>query len=185
MPIPSAPHSAFPTPRRTWALGPGTVADLRASVEAAAARRAELRRYRDAMGTWLSSYVWRHYATLTDDWGNSPASLLREGQRFIRRLDSKARRRVDYFIIVEGANRGFPHLHALVLGTDSLTAREIQRQWRLGWSCVRRFDPARGAADYVAKELAYVDFDPDLYDFRFTQVPGARTRRGRSRSRRR
>jgi len=134
------------------------------------------------MGNWLKSYAWRHYATLTDDCGNSAASLRRQGTRFVRRLATKARRRVDYFLIVEGASRGFPHLHALLLGTDSLTQREIERQWRPGWSCVRRFDPARGAADYVTKELAYVDFDTDLYDFQFPREPAedGRRRRGRS-----
>lgn len=157
----------------------------RQAVDPAAARQAELRRYRDGMAAWLSRCLWRHYATLTDDCGNSPASLLRQGLRFVRRLESRARGRVDYFLIVEGAGRDFPHLHALLLGTDSLTVREIERQWRLGVTSVRRFDPTRGAASYVAKELAHADFDPDLYDIRLPPGPGEERRRTRSRSRRR
>jgi len=149
------------------------------------ARQVELRRFRDEVGGWLSRCVWRHYATLTDDYGNSPASLLRQGRKFIRRLESMARRRVDYFLIVEGARCGFPHLHALLLGTDFLTVKEMERAWRLGFTSIRRYDPTRGAADYVAKELAHVDFDPDLWDIRLPREPGEERTRRWSRSRRR
>ena len=137
------------------------------------------------MAAWLSRCVWRHYATLTDSYISSPASLLRHGQKFLRRLESKARGRVDYFLIVEGARQDFPHIHVLMRGTDSLTVREIERQWHLGLTCVRRFDPARGAASYVAKELAHADFDPDLYDMRLPRDPDEARVRTRSRSRRR
>jgi hypothetical protein len=174
------PHTS---PNTTVARRPKGFAP-RLAVDPAAARRVQLCRYRDEMAEWLSRCVWRHYATLTDSYGNSPAGLLRQGQRFVRRLTSKAGCRVDYFLITEGASSGFPHLHALLLGTDSLTVREIQREWRLGLTCVRRYDPTRGAASYVAKELAHADFDPDLWEFSLPPESGEQPRR-RSRSRRR
>jgi hypothetical protein len=156
---------------------------LQPAIDPAAARQVELRRYRDSMAVWLSGCTWRHYAVLTDAFGHSAACLLRQGRRFVRRLESKARCRVDFFLIVEGAHRD-PHLHVLLRGTDSLTVSEIEREWRLGWTCVRRFNPERGAASYVAKELAHAEFDTDLYDIRVPREPGeARTSR-RSRSRR-
>jgi hypothetical protein len=92
---------------------------------------------------------------------------------------------VDYFLIVEGARRGFPHLHALLIGTDSLTVKEIERQWPLGLTCVRRYDCTRGAAAYVVKELAHGDFDPDLWEIHLPQEPGEKHTKRRSRSRRR
>jgi hypothetical protein len=137
------------------------------------------------MASMLSRCPWWHYATLTDDYGHSPASLLRQGLVFVRRLETKARRRVDYFLIVEGARRGFPHLHALLFGTDSLTVRQVEQQWRLGFTSVRRFDPTRGAAGYVVKELAHADFEPDLYEIQLPPEPGEECARSRSRSRRR
>lgn len=158
---------------------------MRPAIDPAAARQAELRRFRDAMAGWLSRCDWRHYATLTDDYGNTPQSLLRQGRRFVRRLESRALQRVDYFLIVEGARRDFPHLHALLLGTDFLTVREIERAWRLGFTSVRRYDATRGAADYVVKELARVDFDPDLWDIRFPREPGQERARRWSRATRR
>jgi hypothetical protein len=89
---------------------------------------------------------------------------------------------VDYFLIVEGARRGFPHLHALLLGTDFLTVKEIERAWRLGFTSIRRYDPTRGAHDYVVKELAQVDFDPDLWMFRPPPEPGQERRPRRPRA---
>lgn len=153
--------------------------------EAAWVRLAELRHYRDGMGRWLSDHDWHHFVTLTDDYGNGPESLLRHGLRFVRRLESKAQRRVDYYMIIEGARRDFPHLHGLLLGTELLDVREIKSWWRLGWSCVRKFDPNRGAASYVAKELAHAEFDADLYAFRLPREPDHERPRRRSRTRRR
>ena len=133
------------------------------------ARRAARRIVRDAWGAWIEKYPWRHYVTLTDRYANSPRSLLNQGKAFIRRLESRGRGRVDYVAVVEGSRHGFPHLHMLLNGTERLTTCEIQRQWRLGFSEIRRYNAARAAAYYIVKELGRSDHDPDLFDFRLAR----------------
>ena len=137
------------------------------------ARSEAQRQLRNAWGAWVGTYPWRHYATLTDSNSNSPRSLVNHSKAFVRRLESRGGGRVDYIAIVEGAHRGFPHLHMLLNGTERLTTREIQRQWRLGLSEIRRYNPARAAAYYLVKELGRSYHDPDLFDFRLPRPAGA------------
>lgn len=131
-----------------------------------AAQREERRRVRNAWGAWIATYPWRHYATLTDRHANPPRSLLNHGKAFVRRLESRGGCRVYYVAVVEGASRGFPHLHMLLYGAERLTTRAIQREWGLGISEIRRYDPELAAAAYLMKEIGRPHHDHDLFDFR-------------------
>jgi len=131
---------------------------------------------RTGWGEWLGMQAWSHFVTLTFRYVTSPESAAREFLHWIRWLEQRARLRVGYFYAIEltatasGLERplgprtahlhavelkavGHHHLHALVQGTERLGDSALQVAWRSGHSRVARFDPRRGAADYVVKEV--------------------------------
>lgn len=60
---------------------------------------------------------------------------------------------VDWFAAFEPHRlRGY-HVHALVAGTDYLGSDDLADAWTWGRSHVERFDPSRGALDYIAKNV--------------------------------
>ena len=77
------------------------------------------------------------------------------------RLSSYAERSISFFFAVERNRSGAHHLHALVSGTQSLTAKRIAHAWRLGDSRVTVYDPTKGGAWYVSKTVgdAAAEFD--------------------------
>jgi hypothetical protein len=133
---------------------------------------------KNAWGTYLSKLPWTHYATLTDSHANGAQALLAWGKRFVRRIESAGVGPVGYYLVVEGSGRGFPHLHMLLNIQIRLPVREIMRRWPLGFSSVRTYDPRRGAAHYITKELGGVGFDPDLWDIRL--LSESRSRKSQS-----
>src|SRR5947209_6791548 len=72
-------------------------------------------------------------------------------QRWLRWLEHSAQGRVEYFWVMEGLTHGRPHVHALLGGPSHLTSDDVAAAWRCGCSRVRRYEPKRGAAFYVAK----------------------------------
>ena len=127
-----------------------------------------------AWGEYLAPYAWDHWLTLTfapprpshlggpvclglarpgaERPGPPPDYAHREFSRFVRRVERQASEPVWWFRGDElGERLGRLHLHALVGGTGGLLETSLGRQWRAGFSLVKPYDPALGAAHYLTK----------------------------------
>ncbi|KKL48265.1 hypothetical protein LCGC14_2327250 [marine sediment metagenome] len=127
-----------------------------------------------AWGEYLAPYAWDHWLTLTfapprpldlggpfrlgparrggERPGPPPDYAHREFRRFVRRLEDCGSEPVWWFRGDElGERLGRLHLHALLGGTGGLLEASLSREWRVGFSLVKRYDPALGAAHYVTK----------------------------------
>jgi hypothetical protein len=114
-------------------------------------------------GEYLSEYEWDHAVHLTTRKPMSERRLVREFLNgFIRRLARSAQRCIPYFYAVELQVGGFPHIHALVAGTASLSPREVAARWSQGFTRIVRYTPARGAAFYVSKRVLDVCEEYDV-----------------------
>lgn len=69
---------------------------------------------------------------------------------------------MPYFYAIESHLSGYPHLHALLAGTASLTVRQLEQRWESGHSRIVVYDPMRGAAFYVSKSLLDVCGEYDV-----------------------
>jgi len=57
---------------------------------------------------------------------------------------------------------GLWHIHLLISGVGELTSARVEREWKLGWVQVGRYNADRGVSFYLAKFA----FDEDAeYDF--------------------
>lgn len=120
-------------------------------------------RLRYAWGEWLGPIPWSHFATLTFAREPTIEGALRQYRRWIRRLEQRAQRKVYSFRVAERSGGGILHYHALILGTDALSAPAIQLAWSAGRAQVSPYDASRGAAYYVSKDVATSpDYDVDL-----------------------
>ncbi len=127
-----------------------------------------------AWGEYLAPYDWNHWLTLTfasprplqlgggvrlgparpgpPRPGPPPDYAHREFGHFVHRLERRARAPVWWFRGDElGERLGRLHLHALLGGTGRLPDDTLGREWRAGFSVVKRYDPALGAAHYLTK----------------------------------
>ncbi len=137
-------------------------------------KRPSARSLAAAWGEYLAPYAWDHWVTLTfappcppqlggpvrlgparpgaERPGPPPDYAHREFGRFVRRVERRAREPVWWFRGDElGERLGRLHLHALLGGTGGLLETSLGREWRVGFSLVKRYDPALGAAHYVRK----------------------------------
>ncbi len=137
-----------------------------------------------AWGEYLAPYDWNHWLTLTfasprppdlggpvrlgparpgpERPGPSPDYAHREFGRFVRRLEDRGGGPVWWFRGDElGERLGRLHLHALLGGTGGLLESSVGREWQAGFSVVKRYDPALGAAHYLTKYAAkrLADYD--------------------------
>jgi hypothetical protein len=109
---------------------------------------------RRAWAAHLGAYEWHHFATLTSRTPRSRTGLVREwAPVFVRRLERRAQRRIDWYVAAERGASGEWHLHALLYGTGALSTADVERAWKIGHTRVRVYDPNRGAAGYVAKAV--------------------------------
>ncbi len=127
-----------------------------------------------AWGEYLAPYPWDHFVTLTfapprpshlagavrpgpgrprpSPPGPPPDYAHRQFRCWVRRLGVLAREPVWWFRGDElGERLGRLHLHALLGGTGGLLETSLGREWRAGFSLVKRYDPALGAAHYLTK----------------------------------
>ncbi len=127
-----------------------------------------------AWGEYLAPYAWDHWLTLTfapprplhlgggvrlgparpgaERPGPPPDYAHREFGRFVRRLEDCGGEPVWWFRGDElGERLGRFHLHALLGGTGGLLETSLGREWQAGFSLVKRYDPALGAAHYITK----------------------------------
>lgn len=131
------------TPRSIFA-GPITQAE----------RNAELsRRARSAWGPWLDQWHWTHYATLTFAMAVSQDTARSAATVWLDQLDRMAGSRVGHFAVIEMDASGQPHIHALLCDWGGLTCKDVRSLWGWGFTKVDYFDPSKGAAFYVTKQL--------------------------------
>ncbi len=127
-----------------------------------------------AWSEYLTRYHWDHWVTLTfaphpprDLWSLVPVGPARLGpdrpgpppdyahrqfQSWVGRVEGCGGESVWWFRGDElGERLGRLHLHALVGGTGGLLEASLRREWRAGFSFVKRYDPALGAAHYITK----------------------------------
>lgn len=116
-------------------------------------------------GTWLEAMSWDHFATLTFAYQSSPEHAQSRFKQWIRRLEQRAQRRVDYFYFVERGAGGTVHIHAILLGTGGLSEKSISAAWMQGRSDISAYRVRGGAARYVVKAIATAE---SLYDIRLT-----------------
>jgi hypothetical protein len=110
-------------------------------------------RTREAWGAFLHSYRWDRYLTLTCRRSTTPALLMREVRRFIRRVERAAQGPVRWFVSIESTARDHHHAHALLYGTSRVSSDQLERAWKPGFTRMPRYDATRGAAYYVRKAL--------------------------------
>ncbi len=125
-----------------------------------------------AWGQWLMAFRWAHFATLTfrrkqseatvqsqlQRWqpgghGPSEVTFEKQFQRWVRRLQQRAKQEVAWFYAIERGAGGLLHLHALTAGTERVGARGLAAAWPLGYTRVVAYDGHLGAAHYVCKEI--------------------------------
>ena len=137
-----------------------------------------------AWGEHLTAYDWNHWVTLTfappcpphlggavrlgparpgpARPGPPPDFAHREFSRFVHRLECRGGGPVWWFRGDElGERLGRLHLHAFLGGTGRLLEASVGQEWRVGFSLVKRYDPALGAAHYVTKYVTkgLADYD--------------------------
>lgn len=82
------------------------------------------------------------------------SELNREATKFLKRLRKKSKG-LRYILVTEAHKSGDPHLHLLLHEhEDAATKRQLEEQWRLGFSHWRLVDRDSSAAVYVCKYLA-------------------------------
>ncbi len=116
---------------------------------------------RRSWGEWLGRFSWHHFGTLTFSNEVSIENALRQFRRWIRRLELRTQNAVPWFMVVERGSAGLVHVHALTWGTASIGAAAVDGAWRGGRSEVSTYDPRKGAAYYVSKQIGddVVEYD--------------------------
>lgn len=119
-------------------------------------------RLRQEWTTHLERFDWHHYCTLTAQ-PTAPDKLRREFMEgFIRRLARCTQEPISWFYTLERGAGGTAHMHALLSGTLRLTTLRVQRAWDFGFAHVRVYDPSRGAAHYLTKDVVFEHGDYDV-----------------------
>jgi len=121
-------------------------------------------------GDWLSTFAWTHCVTLTFNPFISPSNVLTFFRRYVSQLEKTTRANVYWYAAVEGADLGFPHIHAVLMVVGSLSLNELRRHWKKGISSVAKYDRERGVAYYITKEMAR-DNEWDDYDICLPPAP--------------
>lgn len=114
----------------------------------------------------LQEVDWSHFCTCTFRYATSPDLARREFlEGFVRRLEQRAQKRVEWYYVIETSPGGVVHLHALLGQTDHLPTVGMRQAWKKGITSIQRYDPSRGAARYVTKAIASgtVDYDVSPY----------------------
>jgi hypothetical protein len=140
------------------------------------------RRTRRTWAEWLGrgTFDWEHFATLTLEYPAGEQALRGRFHTWLRRLEQRARQKVQWFVVIERRPAGLLHLHALVNGTRELATEELDAAWTFGRAAISRYNPVNGAAYYITKDIPHeiVDYDisppPNASDTRLLKNgPGA------------
>lgn len=122
----------------------------------------EIQKLRQAYGALWDSFPWSHFVTLTYRNEASATQAQTDFKRWHRGLESEAQGPVLWVMTIEGANRGRTHIHALLEGTRSVSEERVVRGWKHGLTHVDQFDPERGAAFYISKDMPSGQAEWDL-----------------------
>jgi len=131
-----------------------------------------MRRARNEFGAWLSLPAWDWYTTHTF---KAEFVSARQSDRSwyawfnSLRVAAKAKGLTTslygeqapfYFRVAEYQDRGTLHFHALIGGVGDIRRLLFKDLWELhGFARIEAYEPARGAASYVAKYLNKADGD--------------------------
>jgi hypothetical protein len=106
-------------------------------------------------GDWLGEFTWDWFVTLTFPDVIHPEQAAKRHARWTRALEKYERRRVRQARALEYQKRGVIHYHALLWGVRPDTRR---LDWMDAWHAIAegharivQYDPALGAAHYLAK----------------------------------
>ena len=102
---------------------------------------------------YLNQLVWDHAVDLTAVERTAIDPLIRRFVNWIRKLARVAQRAIPYFYAVESHSSGAPHIHSVVAGTRDIRCEHVADLWGRDQSCVREYDPGRGAAGYFSKSV--------------------------------
>ena len=118
------------------------------------------------MGAYLHQFAWSHWVTLTPRFPDCHPRRLVEAfkDRFIRKLAKAAQHPVTWFYVMERSQGRVYHLHALLGGTETLSAERVRQSWELGISQVARYSPFGGASRYLVKTLWQPDEQWEHFD---------------------
>lgn len=72
---------------------------------------------------------------------------------WLRRCARNAQEKLACFYSIERSAKDVLHIHALIAGTGRLTISQLQGDWTTGHGRITRYNPYRGAAWYVAKDV--------------------------------
>ena len=123
---------------------------------------------RNGWQQFLEQRQWDHATTLTLRYPRSRATLVHEFvDRFYRRVAWKAQGKIGAFYVIEEGTAGYPHVHALFVGTAHLTNHEVQSSWKAGLSRILRVRSPSKVIRYILKHLQE---NPDHYDLIGTLV---------------
>jgi len=120
-----------------------------------AARQRQLLETRHGLGVWVGrDFVWHSFVTLTFAHPNSEEAALLHFRRWIRRVEQRAKKGVGWFVVLERGAAGLLHVHVLLVHTDHMYPGALGKAWRCGRVEVTPYDPSRGAAYYLTKDVA-------------------------------
>ncbi len=108
---------------------------------------------RKELGPWIQTFTWDHFTTLTFKHSQTETTARTHFTRWIRRLEQQAQRSVGWVQALERGAAGRLHFHVLTVGTDQLAPRAIEIAWRCGRADASRYDPGKGAARYLTKDV--------------------------------
>ena len=114
-----------------------------------------VRKVRVGWGDFVRSLEWSRCVHLTVD-GNWSAERLQQRfeREFVRFATKVLQGPVRYAFVIEGGPLGDrAHLHGLLYFTSTLDRTRLAQAWRYGRAEVTVYDPHRGAAYYLAKEI--------------------------------
>lgn len=107
--------------------------------------------------SWLEEFRWSHFVTLTFYNPQRREAALGHFKRWIRTITNGSSP-VPYVVVVEGDYLGVTptHLHALVAVPMPTSCRLLENAWgkRRGWARARIYDPSKGGARYLVKQIA-------------------------------
>jgi hypothetical protein len=91
--------------------------------------------YRTTLVDWVNENTnWTHFITLTTRFAMPVQSLVKEVERFIRRLTASTQGPVYHFWVIELTTSGHPHVHLVAQLGKALTAQHIATKWTAGTS---------------------------------------------------
>lgn len=119
----------------------------------------------EALGTFLETYQWSHFHTLTFRRESGEEYARREWQRYLRQVQLSAGVPLQWFYGIEHGERfGRVHVHALTGNTERVPRTCLQDIWRAGFSRILDYEPRRGASHYLAKYVTKEMSEWDISD---------------------